>query len=162
MKQIKVNHTKVNLKLNLRFWKETEIIVKDTKRKVPPSSLVHGAFTEYQRLQVLCACAAVSVTDSLAWLFPRTAGHYSTIDIHRSQDNIPYQSGSGRARQQQPSVWLTRLLGRYLDACEKQTNRLREKVEELHFWLFLVIFVASYFCTLAILICCKNEQCRSF
>ena len=48
------------------------------------------------RLQVLCACAAVSVTDSRAWLFPRTAGHYSTIDIHRSQD----QTGSRRARQQ--------------------------------------------------------------
>ena len=38
-------------------------------------------------------------------------------------------------------------------------NMLREKVEELHIWL---LFVASYFCTLAILICCKNEQCRSF
>ena len=35
---------------------------------------------------------------------------------------------------------------------------LREKVERLHIWL---LFVASYFCTLAILICCKNDQRRS-
>ena len=46
-----------------------------------------------------------------------------------------------------------------LRSATKPENRLREKVEELHIWL---LSVASYFCTLAILICCKNEQCRSF